>query len=342
MLTKLDIKSLKKVGTVPTLDLEINSDFHNYYANDICVSNSHSVSYGYIAMQTLFLKHYYPTEFYCALLNHPKSSADKEKETRWLTGALMAAMSKGIEIVPPNRKSNWEWTIIDDKKIAMGYASINGLGEIAFNELKQRGIDNMERDDFFSAKWSKFNKKSFENCLKAGMFDDWSTSREQISEWRNIKIKDAKQIDLFSGEYGFKAVAGLKKCNPTPEEQKYKEFIEVCNLDLKMLKKITSLKNMFMEETGESIEAVTNFEDPTKFYYFCLVGVEEKISPKKGTKYYAISISDGATIKKVNMWSNMYDKLKHVLTENAFYVTKFMKQNGFLAFNASAPFRKVT
>jgi DNA polymerase-3 subunit alpha len=43
-------------------------------------NKSHSVSYSYIAMQTLYLKHYYPTEFYCALLNHPKTSTDKEKD----------------------------------------------------------------------------------------------------------------------------------------------------------------------------------------------------------------------------------------------------------------------
>lgn len=308
---------------------------------------SHSVSYSYIAMQTLYLKHYYPTEFYCALLNHPKTSTDKDKEKRWLTAALMAAMSKGIEIVPPNRMSNWAWTIIGEKKIAMGYASINGLGEVAFEELKnpdKKGItiNNMTRDQFFEKKWKKFNKKSFENCLKAGLFDDWSNSREQIMEWRDIKVKDPQQIDMFTNETGFKSRASIKKYNPTPEEQKYNEFIEVCNLDLKLLKKITELKNQFFEETGDHIEPVTNFEDPSRFYYFSIMSTEEKTSQNKGTKYYSITISDGATVKKVNMWKQMYDKLKPLLRENSFYVTKFMKQNGFLAFNGAAPFRRVT
>ena len=112
----------------------------------------------------------------------------------------MAAMSKGIEIVPPNRKSNWAWTIVENKKIAMGYASINGFGEVAFSELKANDIDNMSRHDFYKKKWSKFNKKSFEGCLKAGIFDDWSNSREQIADWRTIKIKDPCQLDLFTGE----------------------------------------------------------------------------------------------------------------------------------------------
>jgi DNA polymerase III alpha subunit len=48
----------------------------------------------------LFLKHYYPTEFYTALLNHIKSNTDKEKERVWLASAIAAAISKGIKIAP--------------------------------------------------------------------------------------------------------------------------------------------------------------------------------------------------------------------------------------------------
>ncbi len=340
MYTRFNKSTLKELGKIETIDLEIDSKFHNYYANDICVSNSHAVSYSYIAMQTLYLKHYYPTEFYCALLNHPKTSTDKEKDKRWLSSALMAAMSKGIEIVPPNRKSNWAWTIIDDSKIAMGYASINGLGEIAYKELKDAGINKLSRDDFFNKKWSKFNKKSFESCLKAGLFDDWSNSREQINDWRNIKIKDVKQYDMFSGELGFAAKANLKAFSSTPDDVKYNEFIESCNLDLKLLKKINDIKNKFLEENGEIIEPVTNFDDPTKFYYFSFIKVEEKRSANQN-KYYTITISDGATEKRINMWSNMYSKVKSLLSERSFYVTKFMKEKGFLSFNAAAPFRKI-
>ena len=42
-------------------------------------NKSHSLSYSYLAMQTLYLKHYHPTEFYTALLNHPKSGNKREQ-----------------------------------------------------------------------------------------------------------------------------------------------------------------------------------------------------------------------------------------------------------------------
>lgn len=304
-------------------------------------NKSHAFAYSVLALRTLYLKHYYPIEFYCALLNHPKGNSPEEKQQK-LTSIIMAALNKGIEIVPPNRKSNWDWTIIDDKRIAMGYRSINGMGDIAYNELKNNKIELMTKEQFFEKKWSKFNKKSFEVCLKAGLFDDWSNSREELMDLRTIKIKDVKQYDLFTGEAGISNVVKIKKYNITSESDRYKDFLEVCGLDLVTIKEIAEIKKRFLEETGRNIEPITNFNDSNSFYYFSIKKIEEKTSPKQGIKYYKLTLSDGFGTKTVNMWSKMYDNVKGVLAPGCYYITKFMKQKGFLSFNASAPFRKVS
>lgn len=338
------ITKIEYIGEEETMDLEIESEFHNFYANDVCVSNSHSFAYSVLALRTLYLKHYFPTEFYCALLNHPKSGSGKnakEKETRWLMSAIMAAMNKGIEIINPNRKSNWEWTIIDDNKIAMGYSSINGLGTIAFKELKNNKIGSLTKEQFYEKKWSKFNKGSFEACLKAGLFDDWSKSREELMELRTIKIKDVKQFDLFTGEVGIANIIKIKNFKPTLEAERYEQFLEVCNMDLTTIKKIADIKRGFLEETGMDIEPITNFDNPNSYYYFSIVKIEQKTSLKKQMKYYSLILSDGFGTKTVNMWTNLYDTVKTIIVPGGYYVTKFMKQKGFLAFNASALFRKV-
>ena len=307
-------------------------------------NKSHSFSYSVLALRTLYLKHYYPTEFYCALLNHPKTGSGKnakEKEAKWLMSTIMAAMNKGIEIIHPNRKSKWAWTIIEDKKVAMGYSSINGLGEIAFKELMKFNIGQLTKEEFYAKKWSKFNKRSFEVAVKAGIFDEWSNSRDELIDLKNTKIKDVAQIDLFTGVAGIDNIIKLRKYKVTTDTQKYNEFMEVCNLDLNKIKKIAEIKKGFFEETGRSIEAITNFEDPNSYYYFSLVKIEEKISPKRQIKYYSLVLTDGFGTKTVNMWSNMYDNVKSVLNPGGYYITKFMKQKGFLAFNAASPFRKV-
>lgn len=308
-------------------------------------NKSHSFSYSVLALRTLYLKFYYPEEFYCALLNHPKKGSGKnakEKEQQWLMSTIMAAMNKGIEVIHPNRKSKWEWTIIDNKKIAMGYSNINGLGEIAYKELVANNVGKMTKEEFFAKKWSKFNKKSFEGAVKAGVFDDWSHSRDELIDLRNTKIKDVKQYDLFTGEAGIQNIIKTRKYKSTTEEERYNEFLEVCNLDLTTIKKISEIKENFFKETGRIIEPITSFENSNSFYYFKLVKIEQKVSEKKQMKYYSCLLSDGFGTKTVNMWSNMYDNIKGVISPGSYYITKFMKQKGFLAFNAAAPFRKVT
>jgi len=300
---------------------------------------SHALSYSYVAMQTLFLKHYYPTEFYTALLNHPKNNSDKDKEKQWLQAALLSAMSKGIEIVPPARQSKWAWTFIEDKRIAMGFSGINGMGEIAYHELKSKKISNLNKDEFFAIPFKKFNKGSFEACLKAGLFDDWSDSREEILEWRKAKLKNVMQLDIF-GNHGVNTVTVYRKFQKTLDDVKQQQFLDVCNLDLKLLRKIHNLRKEFVKEYGLEVEPVTNFSDEKNYYYFCLNRIEEKLT-KKNTKMYILHLSDGATVKKVVMWDRMYKSLANKLQKDSIYLTKFIKDKGWLSFNASAEFRKV-
>ncbi len=309
-------------------------------------NKSHSVSYSYITMQTLYLKHYYPTEFYCALLNHTKTITDKDLEKAWFNATILAAMTKGIRIVQPNRKSNWDYTILEDKIIAMGYSSINGMGDVAYNEIKVNKIENMTKEDFFQTKWSKFNKGSFEACLKAGLFDDWAASRQELLDIKEIKHKQTNQLDLFSGEITtvFDVAERKKVTNhpPTTDEEKYISFMEVCTLDINLLNKIRSVKEQFLEANGVEIDAITNFSDPNDYYYFLLTSIEKKANSWDGSEYYLLGLSDGSTVKKVIMSYQQYEKLKLIMEKNSFFVTKFyLNKKGFLSFNSAAQFRKM-
>lgn len=331
-----EIVEIQEVGEEETYDLEIDSKYHNYYANDICVSNSHAVSYSYVAMQTLYLKKYYPTEFYTALLNHAKDDDD------WLSSAIMGAFSKGIKVVPPKRQSKWEWTMLDDDTIMMGFSSINGMGEVAYNELQDIDISNIEKDKFFMYKFKKFNKANFAACLKAGMFDDWSDSREELLEFRKVKMKENMiQMDLF-GQNRFDIVqeSFKGKFEPTPEDKKYEEFIEVCTLDLNLFNKISNVKKEFQNEYGINIEPVTSFEDPDRYYFFVLKSIEARLS-KNNKNYWSLQLSDGGSFVRMVIWEDVYDRLKDTLEVGNIYLTKFSKNKNWLKFQDGAQFRRI-
>ena len=70
----------------------------------------------------------------------------------------------------------------------MGFSAIKGFGDIAYEELKdnlgKKGykFSDVTKFVFFDTKYTAFNKTAFEGLLDAGVFDDWSDSREELSE----------------------------------------------------------------------------------------------------------------------------------------------------------------
>lgn len=357
MLTEFEeIIEIEEIGEVETYDLEIDSEFHNYYANDICVSNSHSVSYAYLAMQTLFLKHYYPTEFYTALLNHPKTSGGKEKEQEWLAAAISAAISKGIKICTPSRRSHWSWAMTGEKEISMGFSGVNGFGEIAYKELmdilkiENKFLHEISRFDFFNLTFSKFNKTAFEACLKAGVFDDWSTSRNHLADlflkMKKKKKKVAKnQLTLFdfsSAEHDTTINDG--KFPATLDDQKNREFIEVCNFDLKLIEKITLIKDKLNEranKAGYHIDSILNFETDG-YYFFVLKEISEK-KTVRGRTYLLLKVGDAIGHTYIRIFNDV-DKFKQKLTKkDSVYVSQFVKnEKGYINLAKKAPIQFIT
>ena len=93
------IQSVKKIGKRPCLDLEVNSKDHNFYANGIVTSNSHSISYAYNAAQTVYLKVNYPTQFYLTLLRFTKDEQDPIGEIAKICQELSLF---NIKLLPPH------------------------------------------------------------------------------------------------------------------------------------------------------------------------------------------------------------------------------------------------
>ncbi len=350
-----EIVEFEEIGEVETFDLEIDSEFHNFYANGICVSNSHSVSYAYLAMQTLYLKHYYPTEFYTALLNHPKESGGKEKTQIWLASAISASISKGIKICTPSRKSQWGWGMTGEREITMGFAGVNGFGEIAYAELQEvlkqdkKDLETISRYDFFNLTFSKFNKAAFDASVKSGVFDDWSNSRAHlVSLWENAKKKKKKvaknQLSLFDFSSTKSDVTiNDGKFPTTPEDQKNKEFMEVCNFDLKLIERVTEIKDQLNERASKQgfvIDSLLNFESDG-WYFFILSEVSEK-KTARGRSYLVLKASDATGHTYVRIFNDV-DKIKESLkTKNGVYVSQFEKnEKGYINLAKKSPVKLV-
>lgn len=101
-------------------------------------NKSHAYAYTYISARQLFLKCYYPLEFFCASLITEKSEL-KAKEI------IVEANKKDIQVLPLHiNNSKVDYSILDEK-IIIGFSNIKGIGV----EKAERIVSSQPYVDFF-------------------------------------------------------------------------------------------------------------------------------------------------------------------------------------------------
>jgi DNA polymerase-3 subunit alpha len=112
----------------------------NEASADYSFNKSHADSYAYGAYQDMWLKHYYPHEFYTALFTHEK----KEKFPR----IVREVQSSSIPLLPPDVNTSTREFTLDGDAIRFGLAGVKGIGD---NTVKEIMRARAEKGAFLSA-----------------------------------------------------------------------------------------------------------------------------------------------------------------------------------------------
>ncbi len=129
------IVSITPIGIEDTYDVEMDTEEHNWIANDFVVSNSHAVSYALIGYMTAYAKVHTPLEFFNAMLSNSDGKQDSLEEIQELVNE---AKLFNIIVRPPNLSlANEDFGIQDEKTIAFGLAHIKGIGANSIASLKK-------------------------------------------------------------------------------------------------------------------------------------------------------------------------------------------------------------
>lgn len=123
----ITVTNILPAGYKEVYSVEMEAPYHTFtLQNRLITSNSHSAAYAYTAYQTLFLKTFYPSEFYCALLN---SDIDAEKTSEY----IFEAKCQGIPIYPPDAYlSDKKWKKDKEGGLRYGLEKIKNVGKAEF------------------------------------------------------------------------------------------------------------------------------------------------------------------------------------------------------------------
>ncbi|MDB4981421.1 MAG: dnaE1 [Myxococcales bacterium] len=149
-------------------------------------NRSHSAAYGMLTYQTAYLKRYYPTEFFAALLTCDKDDTDA------VVKFIAEARAGGIAVLRPDvNESDKDFSVVatdvesgkkdragraaPKKVIRFGLGAVKGVGEGAVDVVKQARDDGgafLSLFDFCKrVDGRKVNRKVLEALAKAGGFD---------------------------------------------------------------------------------------------------------------------------------------------------------------------------
>jgi DNA polymerase-3 subunit alpha len=153
-----------------------------YKFADYGFNKSHAAAYSVVTVQTAWLKAYYPSEFFAALLSTEISNTDN------VVKYSKDAHKHGIAVKPPHvNHSDFLFTVKGDD-IYFGLGAIKGVGESALSAifearalLPEQKFQSLE-EFFLKVDTKKINRKVLECLIKAGAFDGFGYHRAQLMQ----------------------------------------------------------------------------------------------------------------------------------------------------------------
>jgi error-prone DNA polymerase len=134
---------------------------------------SHSAAFALLAYQSAWLRHHYPAEFLCALLNaqpmgfYPPASLVRDGQRR------------GVEVRPPDVNLSGARCQIEDGAVRVGLGYVRSVGE---EEAKQVEAAQPYEDVADLARRAPVNKAALETLVASGACDRFGARRELL--WR--------------------------------------------------------------------------------------------------------------------------------------------------------------
>jgi DNA polymerase-3 subunit alpha len=224
------IKSIKSVGVKETRDLSVDHRDHNFYANNLVTSNSHSISYSAMAALTVYFKFNHSKEFFLALLRMARNEQDSLGEISTISQEMKHF---GIKLLPPDLAKSKEDFEIEGNNIRYGLSAVKGISKKVIEKMINfRGVYNSKIDLFIAAKQAKISIGVLSALIQAGALESLNTKTRsrmvlEAQTWNILKDKEKVMVKQLVEEGRFEDVlTSIKALNEEIKDDSGKPFIK--------------------------------------------------------------------------------------------------------------------
>jgi error-prone DNA polymerase len=171
---------------------------------------SHAAAFGLLAYQSSWLRHHYPAEYLCALLNaqpmgfYPPATLVRDAQRR------------GVETLPPDVNVSAAKCMVEDGAVRIGIEYVNGVGE----DEAQTLVEERDRQGLFRsirelAQRTQLSEHALETVVVAGACDCFDKPRRALL-WELGLVPRTQSVPGSGGEERQLALA-LDPTAVTPE-----------------------------------------------------------------------------------------------------------------------------
>lgn len=211
----IKIKSIKSIGVQKTLDLEVNHEDHNFYAEGLVTSNSHSAAYASLSAITTYLKFKYPQQFFLSLLNMAKNEPEPRAEISKIEQELPHFDIKLLS--PCIIKSSMDFTI-EGENIRFGLCLIKGISDKAIAKILEfrnyKDTYNNKFEIFHAAEECGISMSILCPLIQAGAFEDYRQDRSLIvleaQLWNILTDREKRHIIEVGPQYNYNLILIVK------------------------------------------------------------------------------------------------------------------------------------
>jgi DNA polymerase III alpha subunit len=213
------IKSFKPFGIKNTIDLEVNHPDHNFYLEGLVTSNSHSISYAYLAAITIFLKFNYPRQFFLSLLKFAQFEPSPHEEILKISQELPAF---NIKLLPPSlAKSEIDFSI-EGSDIRYGLNTIKGVSTKVLEsllEFRQSEFQN-KYEVFMAAKQAGVNIGVLSALIQAGLLDHFVAKDRcrlalEAQTFNILTEREKRNMIAIGPRYNYDILESISDCVKT-------------------------------------------------------------------------------------------------------------------------------
>ncbi len=292
-------------------------------------NKSHSAAYALVTYHTAWLKAKYPAEFMAATLSSDMDDTDKVQLF------VADARSNHVKVLLPDiNQSAFRFEPIANDEIAYGLGSVKGTGESAVMNILQARQSGAFKNIFdFCQRVDRrtVNRRCIEALIRSGAFDKLEADRPTQLASLSRALAAAEQQDanadqgsLFGGDESVVgAAAQWAQVQPWEPRQQLREEKAALGFYLS-----GHLFDSYAPEVRRMVKLKLADVQPSRdMIWVAGIAASLRTQMSRRGKMLAITLDDATGSLEVMVFSELYEKSRHVLREDELLFVQVKVQN---------------